>query len=379
MNTQQQNFAEPGMDDQDEGREVNNVKLGTLMQVSEAEVNRQIMQAQAYPRNVTNFRQSLQELSCYDEETALSCLYALKRENKPIQGPSIRFAEAAFQTWGNARCGSRVVDIGDEFITVQGFFWDLEKNTGLAFEVLRRITKRDGSRYGEDMIMVTGNAAGSIAVRNAILRGIPKTAWHPVYQKCRQVSVGAGESISDKRDNMLKAFAPLNVDRAQILGLIGVKGMDDVTIDHMIFMGGILSSIKEGETTVEQAFALENMSHPDQVKPQAPRRSDFAGSDKKGGAKETPPKETAKPAATTQPEPVAQTATEQPSTQPVDEYGPIIAELNQKLAAATKIREVGELRNAGIDMGVFSPEQEAQWQADCSARSEAIKNSRIGK
>jgi hypothetical protein len=374
------NFAEPEMDEELEGAEVTAPALTTLMQVSEAEVNQQILTARAYPRNNTSFRRQLQELVCYDPDTALSCLYALKRDGKPIQGPSINFAMSAFQTWGNARCGSSIVDIGEEFITAQGFFWDLEKNTGLAFQVLRRITTKSGQRYGDDMIMTTGNAAGSIAVRNAILKGVPKTAWNPVYQKCRQLSIGEGESIQEKRSNMIKAFAPLNVDQNQIFGLLGVKGLDDVSIEDMIFLGGVLTSIKEGEQTVEQAFSPDNMPNPEQVTPRRPTRSEFQQDGKSGQKKADAPKpadeKKAAPAEENKPadkEPKQQEATQADADEARNlERQDFIKDLYADLAKETSIREVSNIMQNAKDTGVFTEEEEAQFEADCKARSDEL-------
>lgn len=298
MSDRQPNFAEPEMisDADIEGKVVDSPNIQALTQLNAAEINQQIMTARAYPRSVTNFRRSMREMVTYDQPTALSCLYALKRSGKVIEGPSIRFAEAALQAWGNARAGARIVEIGDEFITAQGFFYDLEKNMAIAFEVMRRITDRDGKRYGDDMIGVTGNAACSIAIRNAILRGVPKTAWNESYMDARHVSVGKGESISVKREEMLKAFAPLGVDKDQIFALLGVKGLDDVSIDHMILMGGILNSIKEGEVTVEAAFDPKNNLAPGQVAPARPRQSDFTrNTDKTTGEKKAEPDKKADP------------------------------------------------------------------------------------
>lgn len=366
-NQRQPNFDDAAVDTEEEGRPVENASLNTLMQVSEAEVNRQILTARAYPRNTTGFRQSLREMVCYDEETALSCLYALKRSGKAIQGPSIRFAEASFQTWGNARCGSRIVDIGEEFITAQGFFWDLEKNIGLAFEVLRRITNKEGERYGEDMIGVTGNAACSIALRNAILRGIPKTAWDPVYKACRQVSVGANKSISEQRDNMVKAFAPLNVDKAQILGLLGKKGMDDVTIDDMVLMAGILNSIKEGEAGVETVFALENMTNPGQVKPPQPKRSEFAREDRKETGKKTEPAHSK-----TESEKSAEEVKEDKADIRERERQDWIKDMYAELDLQSKVTAVADLMMRAIDAGAFMPDEQKAWEKACDDKNKAI-------
>lgn len=56
-------------------------------------------------------------------------------------------------------------------MTAQGVFHDLERNVAITYEVRRRIVDKNGRRYKPDMIGVTANAACSIALRNAILRG----------------------------------------------------------------------------------------------------------------------------------------------------------------------------------------------------------------
>ncbi len=387
----QPEIMQPGHydEDQEEGRLVENPNIQALAQLNSAEINQQIMTARAYPRSVTSFRRSMREMVTYDQPTALSCLYALKRSGKVIEGPSIRFAEAALQAWGNARAGARIVDIGDEFITAQGFFYDLEKNMALAFEVMRRITNKEGERYGDDMIGVTGNAACSIAIRNAILRGVPKTAWNESYQDARSVSIGKGESITIKREEMLKAFAPIGVDKEQIFGLLGVKGIDDVSIDQMIFMGGILNAIKEGETTVEKEFAVENMQNPDQVSPRRPRESEFS---RKPAADPKPAD--AKPAGTGTAAPAAEAKPAAAETKPLETAASVAAGPSQanndaaaarederqdfikaayaELSACQKVRDIPEINTRIKSAGVMTEKEEAGWDKDCDARGKEI-------
>jgi hypothetical protein len=72
-------------------------------------------------------------------------------------------------------------------VTAQGVCHDLQSNTFIAYEVRRRITGKGDRKYSDDMIGVTGNAASSIALRNAILKIIPKVFWDGIYQAARQV------------------------------------------------------------------------------------------------------------------------------------------------------------------------------------------------
>lgn len=370
-------------DTEEEGRLVENPDINALVQLNSAEINQQILTAHAYPRSPSTFRKTMTEMVTYDEKTALSCLYALKRSGKVIEGPSIRFAEAAIVSWKNARAGARIIDIGENFITAQGFFYDLETNMALAFEVMRRITNSEGKRYGDDMIGVTGNAACSIGLRNAILRGIPRIYWNSLYQEARALSVGQGTSINDKRTNMIQAFAPLGVDEQQILGLLGVKGLLDVSVEHLMFMAGVLNSVKEGEQKVEDVFAVENMEHPDQVKPRTGRSGPSNPFDRGGKADDAKPAaektETAKPTAAAE------------KTAPASEGRAVVAEAMlaeaklfvrdsyDQLMAVTKVRDIPALQERVVNAGVMDEKQEVDWITACGARATEIMEAAKGK
>ena len=161
------------------------IDVGTMLQISRAEIDGQIATAKAYPRSVAAFVREARELVCMDEETAESCIYSLPRgknqdgSKKFITGASARFAEIICHSWGNNRAGGRVVDIGKDTLTAQGVFHDLEKNTQITKEVSRSIVDSYGKRYKADMVNVTGNAGISIALRNAILAGIPIVSGVP--------------------------------------------------------------------------------------------------------------------------------------------------------------------------------------------------------
>jgi hypothetical protein len=165
-----------------------------------AEMDMQIRTAHNYRRSVKTFLQETFEMACLDEETAEACFYSLPKrdkDGKPIEGPSIRLAEICASAWSNFKYGSRIVDQGAEYITAQGFAYDVQRNVMVTVEVMRRITGRDGRRYNADMIMVTSNAASSIARRNAVFSVIPRAYVDQVYRKAKAVAVGTQETLSD--------------------------------------------------------------------------------------------------------------------------------------------------------------------------------------
>jgi hypothetical protein len=229
-----------------------------LALVADAEVDMQVATARRYPRSVTTFMRRATEMATLTPEIAASCIYALPRKEdgrtKNIEGPSARFAEICASSWGNLRAEGKVLGHDEKFVTARGTAWDVESNVAIAYEVKRRITNSRGNVYSDDMIGVTGNAGASIALRNAILKVIPTTFWKPIYNSCRKVIAGDQKTFASRRDGMLHEFAVMGVTEERLLASLGLKGKADITGDHMVQLAGFLTALKDGDTTIEEAF-----------------------------------------------------------------------------------------------------------------------------
>jgi hypothetical protein len=240
-----------------EGRELSTQVSSTDL-AADPELNQRVALAKRHPRSITTFMREARQLVTLNEAIAQACIYALKRDNKVIEGPSARFAEVILYAWGNCQAGARIVGEGQEFVTARGMFRDLERLVDIQFDVPRRITGKNGTRYSADMIGVTANAAGSIALRNAILKGIPKAFWEPLYQEARRIVAGDATTLASKRQEAIKAFAIYGITKEQIFAKLGRAGLADVTVDDLVILFGLLTAIKEGDTTPEQAFATDD-------------------------------------------------------------------------------------------------------------------------
>lgn len=240
--------------DDGEPQELATTDVGVLTAISRAELDQQITTARAFPRSLRRFVTECMEMATLNEQVAEECMYALPRGGKTIEGPSVRMAEIVASAWGNSQAGARVVDEGAEFVTAQGVFWDLQRNVKITMEVRRRITDKHGRRFNSDMIGVTGNAACSIALRNAIFRGIPKAFWNDIYQAARKCAVGDIKTLANRRAEGLAYLQKIGASEAQVLGLLGVAGVEDIGLDHLAVLKGLATAIKTGETTVEEAF-----------------------------------------------------------------------------------------------------------------------------
>lgn len=238
------------------------VESGPVLSPStRGEIDVQIVTAKRYPRSIRSFKDQAMAMATLDEETAAGCFYSLPRGGKPIEGPSVRLAEIVLSAWGNVRADARVIDAGPKEITAEAMCWDLEKNVAVRVQVRRRITDKRGNRYNDDMIVVTGNAACSIALRNAVFKVIPMAYSKAIYQQARLVAVGDARTLSARRGALIDYFGKMGVRPEQIFAAVGRAGVEDITLDDLATLHGFATAIKEGDSTVDEMFG---------PKPQAP-------------------------------------------------------------------------------------------------------------
>lgn len=237
-----------------------------LMALNSSEIDTQIATAKRYPRSLKRFLNEALEMVTLSEDIAGECIYALPRGGKSIEGPSARFAEIVVSAWGNCRAGTRVVGEDDRFVTSQGVFIDLQRNTAITCEVKRRITDKYGNKFKDDMIGVTSNAASSIALRNAVLKGVPKAFWRKLYDEARRVAIGDVKTLATRRAAMIDAFGKMGVTPEVIFTKLEIGGEPDITLDHLATLRGMFTALKEGDSTIEQLFAGEVDSSRSKVK-----------------------------------------------------------------------------------------------------------------
>lgn len=222
--------------------------------VVKAEVDIQISTAHAYPRSIHRFQERARTLATLNEQVAASCFYKLPRGGKDIEGPSIRMAEIAASAWGNLRVSARVISIDREMLVAQATAHDLECNNANSSEIRRRITGKNGQRYNDDMIIVTANAAMSIARRNAIFAVIPMAYITPIVELAKDVALGKGKTIEQRRQDALVYWKKLGVNEDRLCAAVGAASVEDLTTEHLRDLIGYHSAIKSGEATVEDIF-----------------------------------------------------------------------------------------------------------------------------
>ncbi len=235
--------------------------------MARGEVEAQLDAAHKYKRSIQRFMRETLSMATVSQAVAETCVYAMPRDGKMIAGPSVRLAEMAASCFGNMHIAARIVDVTEKEIVAQGVVWDLERNLRVSVETRRRITTKTGRRYSDDMITVTGNAAASIALRNAIFRVVPRAYIDSIYDQVRKVAVGDAQTLPTRRGAILDRLNKIGVSFDRVLAKLGKVGIDDIGLEDLEVLVGLGSAIKNGEQNIDDVF-------PAPVPPPAPPSED---------------------------------------------------------------------------------------------------------
>lgn len=236
--------------------EAQDVQIVQVDAVERANVDSQVATAKRYPRDIRRSIDNSVVMATMNQETAQSCSYALPRGGKPITGPSVHLAKIIVSNWGNMRTEAKVVQITDKQVISRGTCWDLETNVASAFEVRRSIIGKNGQRFSDDMITVTGNAANSIAYRNAVFAVIPKAITDRVYYAAQKFITG-DLSDSDKllkvRTGILNNFKNnYGITEEEVVKMCGKQTVNQIGSDEISMLMGTIQALKDGDTTVDE-------------------------------------------------------------------------------------------------------------------------------
>jgi len=231
--------------------------------LTRSEIDVAIATARRYPRSLALFKQMALTMIRLDQETASACFWSLPRKQRQedgsykrvnLEGPSVRLAEIAQIAYRNMRAGARIIAETDREVVAQGWAHDVESNVAIVTETRRRIVDRNGRRYSDDMMVQTANAACSIAMRNAIFRVIPRAFINPLVEVAKKVAAGDAKTLTEGRQRALAAFAEFGISAAAVCDKLERRGIEDIDLEDLTLLGGLLTAIREKETSVEAEF-----------------------------------------------------------------------------------------------------------------------------
>ena len=231
----------------------------SLEALNKSESDIQIATAKKYPRDVQHSLSQVVALATVNPSTAAECYYSLRRKGEKgesiIEGPSVRLAEIVAASWGNLRVSSQIIGNDGKFITARGVCWDLENNVAVSCEVKRSITNSMGRTFSNDMQVVTGNAAGAIAFRNAIFKVVPKAMISEASNAIKaSLTQGVAQDFDAQKAKMFDWFLKLGVTRDMIYAYFDVSGEADITPELVAELRTVATAITEKQATAKELF-----------------------------------------------------------------------------------------------------------------------------
>lgn len=231
-----------------------------LQQITKAEIDQQIATAHQWPRSIAKFQKRALEMVTLDEETAESCIYSRPVGKNPdgtqkfAEGLSIRTAEIVGACYGNLRVGAMLVEMTPRYVKARGFAHDLETNFASTSEVIESTVDKYGKPYSERQRVVVAKAALSKARRDATFAVVPKALCKGIENAARQTAIGDASTLEKRRAAVMAWVGKLGIDPARVFKALGVTGEADIGIDHLTTLTGLKTAIKDGESTIEEAF-----------------------------------------------------------------------------------------------------------------------------
>lgn len=322
------------------------IPAGALEAITRGEIDVQIATAHKYPRSITLFKDRALAMATMDQETAESCIYVRpvgkeknektgKWEMKYAEGLSIRAAEIVGASYGNLRVGAMIIEQTPRKVVCRGYAHDLETNFAATSETVEVTVKSDGMPYSERQAAVVAKAALSKALRDATFRVVPRALFKSIEIECRKLIAGDGKSFDQRRAGVVQWITRLGIAPDRVWAALNIEGPDEINSDHLLTLTGLRTSIKDKETTADEAFPA--------IIP--------TGNIGKSSSREHTP---ASPSAT--PTEAAATEKQKPASPPEEPKGPSAKELVDQLAKRAAAINVSRalLAETLLQMGILS-------------------------
>lgn len=178
-----------------------------------------------------------------------------------IEGPSINAATTLARCWGNCLGRVRFDDDTDSFVRLSGVFIDFQQN--VTFEAPTMVSKlyraRGGNvvRLAEKTLEKAIGAGSSKALRNAILKGIPKPIIAKYIKTAKEVwerhQKDQGMTLAARIEKMVPAFAGFGVTEKQLAGYLK-HPIGKCSAEELATLQGIYNAIKLKEQTAAEIF-----------------------------------------------------------------------------------------------------------------------------
>lgn len=262
-----------------------------------AEVQSRYVMALQRPRSIDGVRVRVLD-HCKRPRFADKARYAKPVGGQSIEGPSIRFVEAALVEFGNVLPECSIVYEDDERVTIRVSVTDLERNITHADEatILKRMERRS-LRQGQRAIGQRTNSRGdtvyvveasdddvanmkaarqSKLMRNLGLRILPADIVEEAMDVCVEtLKRGDAQDPDAARKGLVDGFHRLGVSPDDLVAYLG-HDLAKVVPAELVELRAVFAAIRDGETTWQETMAARRPVEADKPAPVATRGNEAA-------------------------------------------------------------------------------------------------------
>lgn len=227
-----------------------------------AEVQGEIMIAQAFPRNETLVYEKIIKECESNKALAEQALYSYPKAGKAVTGPSIRLAEVLARHWGHLDMGIREINQDNGSTEMEAYAWDKQTNVrdSRRFHVKHeRYTKKDGNvklTDGRDIYELGANM-GARRKRACIFSIIPGYLVDAAVEACRRKLSSSEVSTPERVREMVTKFGKNFSVGVDMLEKYLGHTVETVDKEEIIDLGLIYNSLKDGNTKREDWFKTD--------------------------------------------------------------------------------------------------------------------------
>ena len=241
-----------------------------------AQIEARYIVAMRNPRDWDNVRTKLLK-ECSRPGFAAVARYRKPVGGSSIEGPSVRFAEAAIRCMGNLAPESMVIWDDTEKRIIRETVTDIESNVSYSADiVVSKTIERQFLKHGQaaissrtnsegkttylinasdDDVLNKQNALVSKVLRTLSLRHLPGDILDDCMAKVLEVQKsGDAQDPDSARKRLLDAFAKLNVMPSQLADYLG-HGTTQLSPAELVELRAVYSALSEGETSWTDVMA----------------------------------------------------------------------------------------------------------------------------
>lgn len=223
-----------------------------------AELEGAIILAKRFPRDDLAIVKRIED-GFSRKKLAAMAQYAYPRGGKQIRGPSVHSARAIAQSYGNIRWGLDIIRDDEDFRTIKGWAWELERNIKIEAQdhFQKLIYRKVGGwmKPDERDLRELTNRRGAILIRNCLLQAVPPDLVDRAIEIANKTLLGELKNRKDAIRQMVSVFDKIGVSVAMLVDYLG-HDLETIDQEEFVDLRSVHTSIVDGNSKREDYFTL---------------------------------------------------------------------------------------------------------------------------